>query len=89
MEKIDKRRFNKGLKGVAGRKRKSDEIKLIERLDNIINSDAPIELMKQLMEQGNVTALKLYFSYRYGLPKADVNVTAISEVPLFNIEIQE
>lgn len=88
MDKIDRRKFNGGHK-TAGRKSKADEIKLIERLDSIINKDAPIELMRELLKQGNVTALKLYMSYRYGLPKADVNVTAISEVPLFNIEIQE
>tara|TARA_R110002012_G_scaffold130030_2_gene282477 strand:- start:383 stop:673 length:291 start_codon:yes stop_codon:yes gene_type:complete len=56
----------------AGRKPKADEIKLIERLDRIINEDEAIEKLKELIQEGNFNALKLYMEYRFGKPKETI-----------------
>lgn len=52
-----------------GRKPKSTELQLISKLDNIINSDDAIRKMKELINEGNFPALKLYMEYRFGKPK--------------------
>lgn len=59
----------------AGRKSKADEQKLIERLDNIIDSDEVIKKMYDMIKQGNYQAVKLYLEYRFGKPKESIDVT--------------
>ncbi len=72
----DGRRNNKGTKGnKGGRKPKADEQKLIERLDNIIDSDEVIKKMYDMIKQGNYQAVKLYLEYRFGKPKESIDVT--------------
>lgn len=56
----------------AGRKPKADELKLIERLDNIIDKDEAIKTLKDLIKDGNFNALKLYMEYRFGKPKETI-----------------
>lgn len=56
----------------AGRKPKADELKFLERLDNIIDSDEAINKLKQLIQDDNFPALKLYLEYRFGKPKETV-----------------
>ena len=68
-----------GARQGAGRKPKSDEIKLIERLDNIIDQDSAIEQLGKLIDKGNQRAIELYFKYRYGLPRQKVDVTSDGE----------
>ena len=53
----------------AGRKSKADEVKFIERLDNIIDSDEAIKKLFGLIKDSNFNALKLYIEYRFGKPK--------------------
>ena len=78
---VDGRKNNGGhsTKGKAGRKPKIDELKLIERLDNIIDSDVVIEKMKSLIEDDNFNALKLYMEYRFGKPKEKLDITTNDE----------
>ncbi len=78
---MDGRRNNGGhsTKGFAGRKPKADEIKLIERLDNIIDSDDAIKQMLSLIQDGNLQAIKLYMEYRFGKPKESLDVTSNQE----------
>jgi hypothetical protein len=68
---MDGRKQNKGVKGNkgGGRKPKADELKFIEKLDNIIDSDDAISKLKQLIKDDNFPALKLYIEYRFGKPK--------------------
>ncbi len=66
---MDKRKDNGGVRENAGRKPKADELRLIEKLDNIINQDDVIEKLKDLIKDGNFNALKLYMEYRFGKPK--------------------
>ena len=69
MEEIKKRG---GKREGAGRKSKDEELKIIERLDNIIESDDVIRSLKNLIIDCNFNAIKLYLEYRYGKPKETI-----------------
>lgn len=56
----------------AGRKPKIDELALLERLDNIIDSNEAINKLKELIQDNNFPALKLYMEYRFGKPKETI-----------------
>ena len=63
----------------AGRKPKVNEVKLVESMDAI---SVPEEIWKALLykcKQGDTGALKLWLSYRYGLPKQQIDVTTNGE----------
>lgn len=72
---MDKRKKNGGKREGAGRPPKADEAKLIERLDNIIDSDSVIKELHKLVSVGDFRAIQLYFQYRWGKPKESVDVT--------------
>jgi hypothetical protein len=75
---MDGRKNNGGhsTKGYAGRKPKDAEGKLIERLDNIIESDEVIKILRDKCLNGDMRAIQLYFNYRYGKPKESIDVTS-------------
>lgn len=80
---IDKRKFNRGHKGVSGRKSKSDEIKLIERLTPMAD-----EAFKQLqigVKAGDYKFIQLYLAYFAGRPKETKDINVVNEQPLFEI----
>lgn len=63
----------------AGRKPKILEVKLIEQMDAI---SVPNEIWKALLfkcQQGDTQAIKLWLSYRFGLPKQQIDVTTNGE----------
>jgi hypothetical protein len=63
----------------SGRPPKIQEIKLIESMDAIA---VPQEIWKALLfkiEQGDTQAIKLWLSYRLGLPKQQIDVTTNGE----------
>lgn len=68
----------------SGRKPKADEIKFIERLDNFIDTDLPIEELRNLIKEGNFNAIKLYLEYRYGKPKDSLDITSNGDSLSFN-----
>lgn len=84
---MDKRRNNGGhsTKGKAGRKPKSEEIKLIEQLDKIIDRDKVIEKLNELIDEGDYKAIQLYMNYLYGRPKESKDVTIKGDTPMFNL----
>lgn len=61
-----------GARQGAGRKPKEDELRIIERLDNIIESDDALNSLKELIKDKNFNAIKLYFEYRFGKPKETI-----------------
>lgn len=61
-----------GARKGAGRKSKDEELKLIEKLDNIIDSDKAINSLNGLIKDGNFNAIKLYLEYRFGKPKETI-----------------
>jgi len=83
MKKEDGRKNNGGNKN-AGRKPKADEIKLIEKLDELIDKDSVVKKLNELIEDGNFNALKLYFEYRYGKPKESIDITTGGQSLAFN-----
>lgn len=66
---MEKEKKHGGARVGAGRPPKEDELKLIERLDNIIDSDDALYSLKELIKEKNFNAIKLYFEYRFGKPK--------------------
>jgi hypothetical protein len=56
---MDKRVNNGGARPGAGRKPREEELKIIERLDNIIDSDEAIKSLKRLISENNFNAIKL------------------------------
>jgi len=75
---MDKRKNNGAKKGEnrgAGRKSKAAEQKLIEQLDNIIDSKDVILQLNKLVSKGDFRAIQLYFQYRWGKAKEQIDVT--------------
>jgi len=63
----------------SGRKPKVQEVKLVESMDAI---SVPSEIWKALLYkclQGDTGALKLWLSYRYGLPRQQLDITTNGE----------
>ena len=75
----DGRKKNGGKREGAGRKTKAQECKLIEQLDNIIDSKEVIQELRKLVNLGDFRAIQLYFQYRWGKPKESVDVTTNGE----------
>lgn len=68
-----------GAREGAGRKPKILEVKLIEQMDAI---SVPEEIWKALLykcQEGDTAAIKLWLSYRFGLPKQQIDVTTNGE----------
>jgi len=81
---MDKRKNNGGKRDGAGRPKKADELKLIEKLDNLIDNDEVIKTLGKQILKGDSRAMSLYFGYRYGKPKESVDVS-IDKVPIINM----
>jgi len=75
---VDNRKNNGGhsTKGFAGRPKKADEIKLIEKLDALIDNDEVIKTLGKQILKGDSRAMNLYFGYRYGKPKESVDISS-------------
>jgi hypothetical protein len=82
---MDKRKNNGGKREGAGRKSKSEEMHLIERLNKHIDSDDAIKKLKAMIDEGDFKALQLYMNYMYGKPKETKDVTINAEQPLFDL----
>jgi len=83
---MDKRKNNGGEREGAGRQKKADELKLIEKLDNLIDNDEVIKTLGKQIFKGDSRAMSLYFGYRYGKPKESVDITSTDG---FNINFKD
>ena len=85
---MDKRKNNGGhsTKGFAGRPKKADEERLIEKLDNLIDNDEVIKTLCKKIKEGSDRAMSLYFGYRYGKPKESVDINSSEG---FNINFKD
>jgi DUF2075 family protein len=83
---MDKRKNNGGAREGAGRPKKADELKLIEKLDNLIDNDEVIKTLVKQILKGDSRAMSLYFGYRYGKPKESVDITSTDG---FNINFKD
>ena len=70
----------------AGRKPKAQEQKLIERLDAIIDKDEALSKLGELVAKGDMRAVQLYLSYRYGKPKEmqQIDVNTKVNIPVID-----
>lgn len=70
---------NGGARIGAGRPPKILEIKLIEQMDAICVPDQIWQALLMKCSQGDTNALKLWLSYRFGLPKQQIDITSNGE----------
>jgi hypothetical protein len=70
---------NGGARPGAGRKPKIQEIKLIEQMDALCVPNKIWEALLMKCAQGDTQAIKLWLSYRFGLPKQQIDVTSNGE----------
>ena len=72
----DGRKNNGGhsTKGYAGRKPKADEIKLIEQMDAVAVPEHIWRKLYERCDEGDVAAIKTWLSYRFGMPKQNVDL---------------
>ena len=85
---MDNRKNNGGhsTKGFAGRPKKADELKLIEKLDTLIDNDEVIKTLGKQILKGDSRAMNLYFGYRYGKPKESVDISSSNG---FNVNFRD
>lgn len=67
MEKTDNRKTNGGKRENAGRKSKAEEQSLIEKLSPM--EQEAFEALQQAILDGKDWAVKLFFQYKFGMPK--------------------
>jgi hypothetical protein len=75
---MDGRKNNGGNKN-AGRKPKIDEIKVIEQMDAIAVPERAWKALWAKVEEGDIQAIKTWLSYRFGMPKQQLDVTSGGE----------
>ena len=73
---MDNRKNNGGVRQGAGRPKKADELKLIEKLDALIDNEEVIKTLGKQIIKGDSRAMNLYFGYRYGKPKESVDISS-------------
>ncbi len=77
---MDKRKFNGGNKN-AGRKPKSEEIKMVERLSPL--EDDALAALTEGVQSKDINWVRLYLSYYLGKPRETKEITINEELPLF------
>lgn len=79
---MDKRKFNGGTIGnKGGRKPKSEEIKMVERLSPL--EDDALAALTEGVQSRDINWVRLYLSYYLGKPKETRDITINEELPLF------
>ena len=70
---------NGGARPGAGRKPKIQEIKVIEQMDSVSVPNVIWEALLNKCKEGDTAALKLWLSYRFGMPKQQLDITTNGE----------
>tara|TARA_B100001559_G_scaffold175176_1_gene146675 strand:- start:500 stop:742 length:243 start_codon:yes stop_codon:yes gene_type:complete len=78
---MDKRKNNGGSRLGAGRKPKSDEINLIEKLSPL--EDMAFEALKEGVKKGDFKYVQLFYNYYAGKPRETKDISINEDVPLF------
>lgn len=79
---MDNRKNNGGHK-TAGRKSKSEEVAMIEKLSPM--EDKAYKALEQGVANGDFKFVQLYFNYYAGKPKETKDITLNTEQPIFNL----
>jgi hypothetical protein len=77
---MDKRKNNGGHSN-GGRKPKADEIKLIEQMDAVLVPKSVWKALAIKVESGDGQCIKTWLSYRYGMPKQQIEQTNVNVNP--------
>ena len=64
-----------GARKGAGRKPKAEEIAIAEQLDNVADLSSVFEALYSRVVQGDTSAIKLWLSYRLGMPVQQTDIT--------------
>tara|TARA_R110002020_G_C15845605_1_gene735615 strand:+ start:56 stop:286 length:231 start_codon:yes stop_codon:yes gene_type:complete len=72
-----------GKRANAGRKSKSDEVKIIERLSPL--EPQAFKALKKGVETGDFKFVQLFYYYYAGKPRETKDITLNSEQPLFDL----
>ena len=84
-----------GARPGAGRKPKSQEVALISKLDEYIDTDIVANRLFELIDGEEVRegtrleAIKLYMSYRFGKPREQKEISITQEQPIFNLDVND
>jgi len=70
-----------GKRNGAGRKSKSDEINLIEKLSPL--EDSAFMALKDGVEKGDFKYVQLFYNYYAGKPRETRDITINEDIPLF------
>ena len=72
-----------GARANSGRLKKDEVISLIETLDKIAVPDTVWKMLYAKVLDSDVNAIKLWLSYRYGMPKQVIDQNINIEKPIF------
>lgn len=72
-----------GARANSGRLKKDEVISLIETLDAIAVPDTVWKMLYAKVLDSDVNAIKLWLSYRYGMPKQVIDQNINIEKPIF------
>lgn len=70
-----------GARKGAGRKSKSEEVNLIEKLTPL--EDAAYEALKKGVQSGDFKFVQLFYNYYAGKPRETKDITINEDLPLF------
>lgn len=68
----------------AGRKSKSEEVKMIERLSPL--EPKAFKALEKGIEEGNFKYVQMFYNYYAGKPKETKDISITSEQPLFDLD---
>lgn len=68
-----------GLRPNSGRKSRAEEVRLAEMMDEVADPKTVIQKLWDIATKGDIQALKLWASYRFGMPKQSIDHTTNGE----------
>jgi len=75
---MEEKKQSGGARPGAGRKPKADEIKVIEQMDSVMITFDVWSALAAKVESGDVQAIKTWLSYRFGMPKQQIEQTNVN-----------
>lgn len=82
---MDKRKNNGGARENSGRLKKDDVISLIETMDAIAVPETVWKMLYSKVLDSDVNAIKLWLSYRYGMPTQTINQKTELTIPVIDM----
>jgi hypothetical protein len=82
----DKRKYNGGHTN-GGRKSKSEEIALIEKLSPL--EPLAFAALEKGLANGDFKFTQLFYNYYAGKPRETKDITVTNEQPIFNIDLED